>query len=319
MLQVTNNMFHFFERIDSPLFVCDADRTGYHVGDYLTRCGMDFSGYLSPKIRREKTDLRGKTVFRFESFMKKREDVPQRIFLCSSNYKEMLVLLKKATKRNREETLCLIPEFDDLIDGRPKYNINRALGYFRRKIYKGEIPLFIPNNCIAGLLYEALGMPLSSPFINTRLWTDEYLKVCRDPETYLRSSLEDFHWQWDYFQQKSVPAARLHDVTIWFPHENIYNESVFPVLADRFESLKPARMRAPFLLLDDTATGSTFMQRKAFAEMPFRRLYVTRKSSIRTPLCRELLLETPAFYVRNIPMEDYFDFLDYLMNYEFYE
>lgn len=46
-----------------------------------------------------------------------------------------------------------------------------------------EIPNIISNNCCGGFLYKALNLPYQNPFIFTRIWADDFLKLLSEFDT----------------------------------------------------------------------------------------------------------------------------------------
>ncbi|WP_034445635.1 hypothetical protein [Butyrivibrio sp. AE2032] len=57
------------------------------------------------------------------------------------------------------EIICLVPEYEDFITpDKIVVDINKMLSYFRSKLLIGELPSIISNSCIAGFMYNMLGI-----------------------------------------------------------------------------------------------------------------------------------------------------------------
>jgi uncharacterized protein (DUF1919 family) len=61
-------------------------------------------------------------------------------------------------------------------------------GYWRRKV-KNENFTIISNNCVAGWIYQKLGLPYTTPTIGLFFFSDDYIKFLENLEYYIRSPL----------------------------------------------------------------------------------------------------------------------------------
>ena len=99
-----------------------------------------------------------------------------------------------------------------------EYNINRMLGYFRRKILKGNVPTILSNDCSAARFYEFLGLENISPTYNVFLNYEDFLKMCLNPLHYFDKPLENMHYVRFFV---SPPNSAPHDGSLAFYCDDI--------------------------------------------------------------------------------------------------
>ena len=87
-----------------------------------------------------------------------------------------------------------------------KYTIKRATN----RLLNREITI-ISQNCIGGVFYCDMGIPMQSPTVNLFMIQPDFIRFVNNLEHYLAVELE-MHWEKEY------PIGRLDDLTIHFMH-----------------------------------------------------------------------------------------------------
>lgn len=222
MLSITHSAKKFLEDSEGVLAIYGTDNAGYWIGKYMRQCGIEFSFYLTDRVVHDELMLNGKKVF---SLYKLREfkDITVRVILASQNYIEDINSLIEVDYDNKLELQIFVPVYPPLwkhISG-VEYNINRFLGYFRRKLIH-DIPTIISNDCTAGRIYESLGAIAISPTINAGISHVDFMKICRDPKHYLSGEIDEIYWQRairDGVVPES-PVGRIDDIFVNFGHDS---------------------------------------------------------------------------------------------------
>jgi len=76
----------------------------------------------------------------------------------------------------------------------------------------------ISNNCWGGILYQDLGLPYQTPFVNMFMFADSYLKLAKDFSTYMHIDLQVSDKSGYLKQPTAYPVGYLNDVEIHFIH-----------------------------------------------------------------------------------------------------
>ncbi len=76
----------------------------------------------------------------------------------------------------------------------------------------------ISNNCWGGILYQDLGLPYLTPFVNMFMFADCYLKLVKNLRVYMQVDLQISDKSRYLSQPTSYPVGHLNDVEIHFIH-----------------------------------------------------------------------------------------------------
>lgn len=87
-----------------------------------------------------------------------------------------------------------------------------------QKLLSSKISI-IANNCWGGFMYHALGMRFYSPFINTSISNESYLKLLGNLKYYLACNLELKKIAYHDELKMEYPVCKLDDVEIHFIHD----------------------------------------------------------------------------------------------------
>lgn len=223
MIKVTNNVADFIEKDpEVEVVIYGAGNAGKWIGYYIKKVGLDFAFYVDKKVSRKECLLNNRPIFNPDK-LGEYKGRPVKIIVSPRCYKEISSDLLWLDRKYNFNALCLVPQFHDFMVGDERYNINKLLGYFRRKLVSGETPTFITNDCTAGFLYESLGMMLMSPLINTGFEVGDYIKLCQAPAKYLNMDLSDLHWEQRFepdYKHAESPVGYLGDLRICFAHDS---------------------------------------------------------------------------------------------------
>lgn len=220
MIKVTNDAKTFFEKEEGEIIIYGAGNAGYWVGYYMNLCGVEYSLYIDKNVKFIGIMYNEHSIFSTEK-LKEFSGRHIRMVITPNVYKEVLADLLWWDHLWELDILCAIPQYYDIAEKKELYNINRFLGYFRRKQFVGGIPTIISNTCAAGHIYEAMNMPLLSPTINTGISDNDFIKLCNNLEYYLSCELVPVYWE-KGVRTDGVNEAnyicRLDDLRIEFAH-----------------------------------------------------------------------------------------------------
>ena len=88
----------------------------------------------------------------------------------------------------------------------------------RKQLLRSDFTIF-SCNCIGGILYNDLGLPFSSPFVNLYLSCADFIRFCEDPKSYLRLPLVSCASDHNY------PLAKLGDLTLHLVHYESFDQA----------------------------------------------------------------------------------------------
>jgi uncharacterized protein (DUF1919 family) len=194
------------------------------------------------------------------------------------------------------------------------YNINRFLGYFRRKLLKCDFPTIISNTCIGGRIYEAFDMPLLSPLINTGVEDSDFIKLCIDTKRYMNEELKIQYWSRGIKldgPDEDYLVAELGDIKILISHI----ESADMVI-ESWDLLKERInwSRIVYVMEEQTyrkAISSEHMQQ--FMKVPGKKLFVKGTSFYEDIAQKPLFLRYEDAPNRREPaIENYFDIVGWI-------
>ncbi len=239
MIKTTNNVKSFIENEQGDIVVYGAGNSGLWVGSFLKKCDIDFLCYVDKNVSDAALFMNDKPVHSLSWLISYSN--PCRIIVTPNCYKEVLTDIIKIDSRFEKQYICLIPEYNSITEKEEKYNINVMLAYFRRRLLKIELPVFISNNCVAGHIYELTNHLQISPTLNTGISPEDFIKLCFDIRYYLNKPLENIHMERIVYKDtnriENYPAANVGDIKICFVHNyNLYNvEKRWRMLTDRLD------------------------------------------------------------------------------------
>lgn len=88
----------------------------------------------------------------------------------------------------------------------------------KKKALEGEEFTLICNNCTGGVLLHDFGKRFDTPFINSGLYAEDFVKLVLHFRSYMQEELVPHEKDFGY------PVARLGDLTIRFPHAKNFEE-----------------------------------------------------------------------------------------------
>ncbi len=83
----------------------------------------------------------------------------------------------------------------------------------------------ISRNCWAGLCYNYLGLPFTSPFINMFFSDGDFIKLMKNFDYYLTISLQFSGKAYDNNLKCEYPVGRLDDIYLYFNHYKNYEDA----------------------------------------------------------------------------------------------
>ncbi len=221
MIEVTNDIKRFLEKETGEIIIYGAGNAGYWVGYYMNRCGIDFSCYVDKKIQGEEGAFYNDKPVYSPKKLNEYKGRSIRIIITPQQYEQILAGLLICEKDMGFNALCCIPSFVHQTTKVEGYHINKFLAYFRRKLFKGEIPTIISNDCSAGYIYHIMDMIMISPTINTGIDQDDFIKLCRNTRHYAQQKVGGLHWERAYGNpqtDKDVLAGNVDDIKVCFAH-----------------------------------------------------------------------------------------------------
>ena len=102
----------------------------------------------------------------------------------------------------------------------------------RNKMLKNKNVTIISNNCFAGITYEYLDLPYTSPTIGLYFFADDYLKFIKNLKKYINAELRELKPQDSKYyseliekHQENKVLGKLLDIEIVFLHYNSFEEA----------------------------------------------------------------------------------------------
>lgn len=311
MITVTNNMKEFMEKNTGMIILYGAGNSGYWTGYYMNKCNIDFCCYFDKGHQRDKMFMNGKPIFhpsKFVDFQGK----PLRIIVTANCYEAILADLLEYDRQYNLSILCLVPKYKSTrtYKAGEVYNINKMLGYFRRKLFIGDYPTIVCSDCTGGRIYEMMDMIPNSPTVNTGIYPDDFIKICRDPQHYLTQSVKDFFWTVSYFDKEEYPVGKLDDIFIHFHHFESEEMAI-----KTWESLKEhINWNRLIFVLSDAGTIPMSVQ-KEFDALEAEHLTIIREHRsvfINVSASKYLYMHDWYFRDEKTVIENHFDLLGWL-------
>lgn len=231
MITVTNDVKDFIENQTGEILIYGAGNSGYWVGHYLNRCGIEFSGYIDSNELYCGALCQGKPVYQPQK-LSEYKGRNFRLIISPRLYESVLSDVMFSGRKYEFHALCFVPRFMHFISKKEVYDINHFLGYFRRRLYKKDNPTIISNDCVAGHIYYLMDMPMLSPTINIYIPPYDFLKLCKDPGRYFDLDGKELFYNvlplGDEPEdcKRGLPAIKIDDITITFAHVNGKSEEL---------------------------------------------------------------------------------------------
>lgn len=78
----------------------------------------------------------------------------------------------------------------------------------------------VSNNCWGGIIYRSLGMECLSPFKNLFVEDEDYIKLLKDLEHYLKCPLQFAYYHEDTHSKERYPVMALDDIMVHCNHDS---------------------------------------------------------------------------------------------------
>jgi len=306
MIQVTNDAKDFLEDNEGMLLIYGIGNPGRWISYYMKKCGMDWDGYVD-RVAKGMDD-----IYLYEKRIMSPEELPKyknqrlRIIIAVEKQDEVLSDLQWYAKDN--EILCLTAFYRDFITGEKVYDINKLLSYFRNKLLMKNVPTIISNSCNAGFIYRALGVTPLSPTINTGIYPQDFIKICREPQKYLKEEVVFDHWT--YFFGKRTPVGKIKDIEINFAHAKNADQAI-----KSWNTLKKwINWDNMIFIMEDDTDYIPYQIVEEFCGLSQRHLLVLKSTSYSNARMNGILYAYPYGYfrARNVAIENGFDILGWI-------
>lgn len=311
MIQTTNLAKNFFEdEMAGPIYIYGMGNPGYWVNYYMVRCNITFAGYID-KLADSSGSLLGweKLPIWHPSALKNMPDDSLRIIIAVGDPDSAIADLHWYA--DEKKLLCLTPLYNDVIHGTKTYNINKLLGYFRKKCLNNKMPSIFSDGCNASYIYFCFDQDIpNSPTINMGIDPEDFLKFCKNPTKYLACKAEFSHWALDHSYKMVV--GKIGDITIRFDHTNDPEKCI-----NRWNVARKLVDTDNIVCImeewGDWRRKMTYDMMKEFCSLPYKHLMFTRH-----PICSplpgliQITKEECRFSSRDYAWENWFDLVGWL-------
>lgn len=316
MIKITNLMKDFIEVQTGPLFVYGAGNNGCHVGNYLNRCEIEWNGYIDQQIYPQGTTLNGHSIFSKDEIIAKcRDDAVIRLLITPVSYQGILEELLWLDHKHNIKVLCLVPVYNDLTLCKEVYNINKCLAYFRHRLYTGNTPTIICNDCTGGMIYNAMDMIMLSPTVNTEMSPSDFIQFCKNTEYYLSQEMNEDSLQYvkgDFnVNDNLLLQGQIADITINFGHLKLNDKPVkrWNMMRRKINWERMVYvMREPFIM----SSSTPLKVKQEFMELKGKKMFYSVKSSICCNGISGFYTPKDFMFDRSTPIEMYFNLLEWL-------
>jgi len=127
------------------------------------------------------------------------------------------------------------------------------------------------NNCWGGILYQDLGLPYQTPFVNMFMFADCYLKLVKNFKTFMRVDLVISSASRYLDTPARYPVGHLNDVEIHFIHYT-FNDSILEMWQRRCARINYERL----IFVMSERDGCTPQHIEDFKSQDFAKLVFTR-------------------------------------------
>lgn len=194
MITVNEGLDAFLNNyIEAPIYIYGAGHCGDWIGEFMNRCHVDFSGYLDgssmegeilndkPCFRPDKlNDFRGRNV---------------RIIISPGSYKKIRYDFLEMEHRYGVNCICIIPlvtNSKNFFD-QDRYDINRFLGYFRRRLLRCKLPMMISNDTSSGDILRMFAESMDGRIPYVGFSNNDFMKICDEPWKFMNKACEDYY------------------------------------------------------------------------------------------------------------------------------
>lgn len=117
---------------------------------------------------------------------------------------------------------------------KPHYHkILRLIKGIRRIGLKNRKLSILCNNCCGGYLYQYFGLPYKTPTIGLFFTTDDFIKICKNPQYYFSQKLEfinprnskNYELLKNSNRYGEYPVGKINDLEIFFMHYHSNEEA----------------------------------------------------------------------------------------------
>ena len=88
-----------------------------------------------------------------------------------------------------------------------------------------NVPTIISQNCWGGIVYDMLGLPFKSPFINMYESKEDYIKLLSSPKKYMQYPLVFERFEYETNLKRDYPVAKCGDILLHFNHYLTFEEA----------------------------------------------------------------------------------------------
>jgi len=292
MISVTNNINTFFEGETCRIYIYGTGDYGKWVARFMRKCDMEFEGFIDGGIsERQDCYVLGKTVMHPGAlrFLGRKR---LKIIIAALAANEILAELPWHT--GGMEVLCLVPVYNDLVEGKKVYDINKLLSYFRAKLMKVEVPTIFSDRCTTGFIYRALGQNMISPAINTGFSLEDFMKICRNPKEYFLEDMVFGYWTTTCYGIRAV--GRVKDVEVLFAHEEDGHKAI-----RRWNKMRQwINWNSLVFVLSDEMSRIPCKIAEEFCSMKEKHLLIMQNVSMSVKACRAVYLLITSTFMTGI-------------------
>ena len=311
MIKITNRIKEFIDD-KGDLFIWGGGNIGEITGRYMNKCGISYEGYIDSNVKNSEITLNEHKIFNAREIKDWSKEKQYRVIVASGQFESIVFDISNLASKYELIILCYIPIYEKRSFAKEKgvevYNVNRMLGFFRRKLLNvDDFPTVISNDCFAGRIYDAfdaINMITITPTINTWIDIEDFLKLSSNPKHYLQIEMKEYIWRKVWIHE--VIAGKLDDIYINFAHSEGTDAGW---LMDRWnymcEKVKWDNML--FVVRENEALPYEFTRQFSLIEYPniiFRRKYLSKDDIKSNSVFAPEMINNP-----NAPIENHFDIL----------
>ncbi len=241
-----------------------------------------------------------------------------RLIVPSPEYAKHIVELSVYEQKYNLTISCLIAEHKrrDMLwrESRDKiYHINKLLAYFRKRLVTKEIPTILSSDCMGGRLYEALDAPWNPPTINTGMLANDFMKLCYNPQKYLKKGIDEVYWGKvpsgpGNYNNACGPVGKIDDIEVFFSHDSDFN-----VVKERWDYLcRNINWNRMVCLFVEWPTAIPFKLMKKYSELPMEKILVSRGNSYCGFCPNSFFMPLGGMSDPNSAIENHFDLVGWI-------
>ena len=314
MLTATNDPKQFFEKTVGDIFIVTAGNSAYWISYYMKKSNVPLSGYID-NVQREGELFNGVPIYNLNVVGRYVGGGNLRLIIPIPKFEDCVKDFTLMAEKYNINIICLIPVYKTSL--KVEYNINRMLGYFRRKYLTGNIPTILANDCSGSRISEFLGFKDISPTMNSSMQYEDFIKFCQNSSKYLNEPLENMHFVRffvDYPHNVSHDndiAFNLDDIEIIFVHDKDTEK-----LKERWDFLRTHinQKRFVYLLAERWGVIPGDIVKK-FSELEGSKLFLLTKPNFYGNVLKNCsTMNWHDLYRLDCPIENSFDLLGWINN-----